>query len=84
LGDCGSSGAFSKGVLGGTRAIAFRKAGMIGTAGRADLVGFGATGVISPAAGNEDCCVEEGVVGFVDSAASDVGRLVEGVSGRGS
>ena len=56
---------------------------MIGTAGRADFVGFGATGVISPAAGREVCCVEEGVVGFVDSAVSDVGRLVKGVSGRG-
>lgn len=81
--DCGSSRAFSDGALEESRATAFGRAGMIGTAGKADLVGFGATGVVSPAAGNDGCCVEEGVVGLVDSAASEVGRLVEGVSGRG-
>jgi hypothetical protein len=39
--------------------------------------------VVSPAAGKDGCCTEEGVVGFVDSVASEAGRLVEGVSGRG-
>lgn len=30
------------------------------------------------------CVDDEGVVGFVDSASSDIGRLVAGVSGRGT
>ena len=81
--DCGSSGAFSEGGLEDSRTTALGKAGIMGTAGNADLVGFGATGVVSPAAGSEGCCIEEGVVGFVDSVASDAGRLVEGVSGGG-
>lgn len=80
---CGSSWAFSDGGLEEFRATAFGKAGMMGTAGKANLVGFGATGVVSPAAGKEGCCVDDGVVGFVESAASEAGWLVEGVSGRG-
>jgi hypothetical protein len=83
FGDCVPSTAFSEGGLDEGCATARGKAGMIGTAGKAGFVGFEATGVVSPAAGNEVCCAEEGVVGFVDSAASEVGRLVEGVSGRG-
>ena len=81
---CGSSGAFSDTILVGSRATAFGSAGITGTAGKVDLLGFGATGVVSPGAGNEGCCIEDGVVGFVDSVASEAGRLVEGVSGRGS
>lgn len=82
--DCISSAAFSEEALEESRATAFGKAGIMGIAGKADFAGFGATGVLSPADGNEGCCVEDGVVGFVDSAASEGGRLVEGVSGRGS
>jgi hypothetical protein len=37
--------------------------------------------VVSPGAGKDGCCTEDGVVGFVDSARSDAGWLVEGVSG---
>lgn len=57
-------------------------AGMIGTAGFADRVALEATGVVSPAAGIDGCCTEDGVVGLVDSAWSEGGWLVDGVSGR--
>jgi hypothetical protein len=43
---------------------------------------LGATGVISPPA-EIGCCIEDGVVGLVESVFSDAGWLVEGVSGRG-
>lgn len=60
-------------------------AGMTGRAGAAGLDAFGTTGVVSPGAGIDEGCTEDGVVGLVDdSACSDVGWLVEGVSGRGT
>ena len=79
--NCGSSR--TEVTFGESRATAFGRAGIIGTAGKADLVGLGATGVVSPGAGNEGCWVDDGVVGFVDSAASEAGWLVYGVSGWG-
>jgi hypothetical protein len=39
--------------------------------------------VISPCADIPWCCMEEGVVGFVEFVPSEGGWLVEGVSGRG-
>lgn len=64
---------------------AFGIAGITGTAGRVDRwEGFGATGVASPGTGKDGCWSDEGVVGLVDSSRSDVGWLVEGVSGRGA
>ena len=59
-------------------------AGITGTAGTVvRLAGLVATGVVSVAADTEGCCSDEGVVGLVDSPASDTGWLVEGVSGGG-
>jgi len=43
---------------------------------------LGAIGVASPGTGKEDCAADDGVVGFVEAASSEAGRLVEGVSGR--
>jgi len=48
-----------------------------GIAGTTGIVAFGsclfATGVVSPPAGRACCCIDEGVVGLVDSAFSDAG-----------
>ncbi len=76
-----SSTLSSEATLGASRGAAF------GTAGTTGIVDFwdclGATGVVSPPAGT-NCGIEEGVVGLVDWAFSDPGRLVTGVSGRGT
>jgi hypothetical protein len=81
LGVRGSSGLSSEAGLGVSRGTAFGTAGITGAV---DFEGcFGATGVVSPPTGRICCCVEDGVVGFVDSAFSDVGWLVKGDSGLG-
>jgi hypothetical protein len=59
-------------------------AGMIGRAEVAGLEAFGVRGVVSPGAGIDGGCAEEGVVGSVDSVCSEAGWVVEGVSGRGT
>ena len=83
-GDCESSGVFSVTAFELSRGRDLGMAGIIGTAGIVDLcVVFGATGVVSPFAGIDWFCTDEGVVGCVESVSSDVGRFVEGVSGRG-
>ncbi len=67
----GSSPVFSGAGLGDSREAAF---GIAGTTGTVDLCDFfGATGVVSPPAGIECCCIEDGVVGLVDSVFSDAG-----------
>jgi hypothetical protein len=49
-------------------------AGIMGTAGKVGRqVVLEATGVVSPGATTDDCGIEEGVVEFVDSVASDAG-----------
>jgi hypothetical protein len=78
---CGSSTVCSGAGLGASRGMAF---GIAGTTGTVDLCNcFGATGVVSRSAELEFFCIEDGVVGLVDSVFSDAGWLVEGVSGRG-
>lgn len=76
-----SSTLSSEATLGASRGTAFGIAGTTGTVDFCDC--FGATGVVSPPVGR-NCCMEEGVVGLVDPAFSDPGRLVKGVSGRGT
>lgn len=56
--------------------------GNAGITGTVTFWGFGAIGVVSPPTGML-CCIEDGVVGLVDSSCSDAGWLVVGVSGRG-
>jgi hypothetical protein len=68
---CGSSAVCSGAGLGASRGIAFGIAGTTGTVDFCDC--FGATGVVSPPAELEFCCIEDGVVGLVDSVFSDAG-----------
>jgi uncharacterized membrane protein len=68
---CVSSTLSSEAGLGASRGTVF---GIAGTTSTVDFCGcFGATGVESPPAGRGGCCIEEGVVGLVDSAFSDAG-----------
>lgn len=59
---------------------ALGSAGIMGSVGTAGRIAFG---VVSRWAESDGGCADDGVVGLVDSACSDAGRLVEGVSGRG-
>lgn len=79
----GLSSAFSDTGFGESFGVDLGIAGIKGTAGTVDRWdGFGTMGVVSPGTGSVECCIEDGVVGFVDSACSDVAWLVKGVSGR--
>lgn len=65
-----------------------RDFGIAGSTVTEDRVGlcidFEATGVASPGMALEGFWVDDGVVGCVESFSSDVGRFVDGVSGRGA
>lgn len=66
------SSSFISGV--GFDASRGRDFGIAGTTGIVDFGGcLDATGVVSPPDGRAGCCVEDGVVGLVDSAFSDAG-----------